>query len=402
MTRRTAFAVAAYAFTVNMAGTTLPTPLYPLYTHAYGYSPAAITVIFATYAIGVLLALVLVGRLSDELGRRPVLLAGLGLSAVSAAVFVAGGTLPLLLVGRLLSGLSAGIFTGTATAALADLAPEGRRMLATVTAAATNLGGLGLGTLLAGVLADVAPEPLRLPYVIDIALVVPGILLMLRMREPAANARGRFRPRPLHFRLPRDVRGVFAQAATAGFVGFAVSGLFGAVVPIFLAELLHETSHALSGGTVTLLFAASTLGQVAVVRMAPRRSLPVATALLIAGALLVAASIETRSLALLLLAAAVSGLGQGQCIGSGIQALHAATPPERRGEVDSTYFVVLYIALALPIIGVGIAVQAVGLRTAGTAFCVAAAVLGVVALTSLVLRPPAEERHEPQRLDSAS
>ena len=402
MTRRTAFAVAAYAFTVNMLGSTLPTPLYPIYTREFGYTSAVITVIFATYAIGVLLALILIGRLSDELGRRPVLVAGLGLSAASAAVFVAGGTLPYLLVGRLLSGLSAGIFTGTATAALADLAPPGRRMVATVTAAATNLGGLGLGTLLSGVLADVAPEPLRLPYLADLVLIAPGIGLLLRIPEPAKDARGRFRPRPLHFRLPKQVRGVFAQAATAGFVAFAVSGLFGAVVPTFLTVLLHQRSHALSGATVTLLFAASTLGQVAVVRMSPRRGLPVATALLVAGALLVGAAVAAESLALLLLAATVSGLGQGLCIGSGIQALHATTPPERRGEVDSTYFVVLYVALALPIIGVGLAVQAAGLRTAGTLFCVAAAVLGVVALVSLLLRPPAEQRHEPQRLDSAS
>src|SRR5205807_4344559 len=116
--RSPAFALTAYAFAVTMLGTTLPTPLYPLYRVRFGFSELMITVIFAIYASGVIVALVLVGRLSDEIGRRPVLLPGLAFSALSAVVFLLAQGLVPLLVGRVLSGFSAGTFTGTATATL--------------------------------------------------------------------------------------------------------------------------------------------------------------------------------------------------------------------------------------------------------------------------------------------
>jgi MFS family permease len=127
LTSAQGFAVGAYAFAVTMVGTTLPTPLYAFYRERFGFSELMITVIFATYAAGVITGLLLFGRVSDELGRRPVLLAGLALSAISAVCFLLAGGLAMLLVGRVISGLSAGIFTGTATALLVDLASSRRR-----------------------------------------------------------------------------------------------------------------------------------------------------------------------------------------------------------------------------------------------------------------------------------
>ena len=116
-------AVAA-AFAINMMGTTLPTPLYPIWQERLGFSQLTITVIFAAYAVGVIAALVIGGSWSDQLGRRPMLFAGLGFSAASACIFLIGDDLGLLLLGRVLSGVSAGIFTGTATAAVVELAIE--------------------------------------------------------------------------------------------------------------------------------------------------------------------------------------------------------------------------------------------------------------------------------------
>src|SRR5437588_5869735 len=123
-----------------MLGTTLPTPLYPIYQRQFGFSELLITVIFATYAASVIGGLFLFGRLSDDVGRRPLLFPGLALSALSAVAFLlAGGVLPML-AGRVLSGLSAAIFTGTATAAMVDLAPPKDRLRATTLAVAANLG----------------------------------------------------------------------------------------------------------------------------------------------------------------------------------------------------------------------------------------------------------------------
>src|SRR5436305_8316150 len=160
--RRAGFVAAALALAVAMLGTTLPTPLYPLYRARFGFSELTITVIFATYAVGVLAALLLFGSLSDQIGRRPVLMLGLGFSALSAVAFLVAASLGLLLAGRLLSGFSAGILTGTATATLVDLAPEERRGQATLVATMVNMAGLGCGALLAGMVCGWGPLPVRL------------------------------------------------------------------------------------------------------------------------------------------------------------------------------------------------------------------------------------------------
>ncbi len=170
-----------------MIGTTLPTPLYPLYQRRFGFSELTITVIFAVYAAGVIAALLLFGRLSDQIGRRPVLLLGLGFSALSAVVFLVANGLGLLLLGRVLSGFSAGIFTGTATATLVDLAGPERRSRATLIATVANIGGLGLGPLLAGLVAQWGTNPLRLTFWIDLALLVPAVLAVLALPEPVAD-----------------------------------------------------------------------------------------------------------------------------------------------------------------------------------------------------------------------
>ena len=164
VSRNTGFGLVAYAFLVTMIGTTLPTPLYPLFERRYSFGELMVTVIFAVYAFGVIAGLLAFGDVSDELGRKPVLMVGLAFSAASAFLFIFASSLVPIFAGRVLSGFSAGIFTGTATAMLVDLAPGGRRRLASFVAVIVNLGGLGLGTLLAGLLADYCSSPLRLPF----------------------------------------------------------------------------------------------------------------------------------------------------------------------------------------------------------------------------------------------
>ncbi len=138
-------ALLAYAFAAIMLGTTLPTPMYALYADRMHFTVLTTTVIFATYAVGVLFALLVFGRWSDAVGRRPMLLAGALCAIASAVVFLIAHSVPELLIGRLLSGLSAGIFTGTATAAVIESAPEGWRDRAPAVATVANMGGLGLG-----------------------------------------------------------------------------------------------------------------------------------------------------------------------------------------------------------------------------------------------------------------
>ena len=121
--RRIAFWLVALILTVTMLGTTLPTPLYVIYQAQWHFSAVIVTVTFAVYAAGVLTALLLAGRSSDQAGRKPVLAVALGASALSTIVFILAPDLGALIAARIVSGLSAGLMTGTATATLTELVP---------------------------------------------------------------------------------------------------------------------------------------------------------------------------------------------------------------------------------------------------------------------------------------
>ena len=386
--RSSAFWLVAVALAATMLGTTLPTPLYVLYQQQLGLAELMLTVIFAVYAAGVLTALLLLGRASDELGRRRVLLLGLACAALSAVVFLLAHGLGLLLVGRVLSGLAAGTFTGTATAALVDLAGAGQGRRATLVATAFNMGGLGLGPLLAGILVQFAPLPLRLPFWVDLGLVLLAALAVWSTPE-TVNVPEHPRLRIRRPDLPPQVRPVFLRAASAGCAGFAVLGLFTAVAPSFLLQLLHEPSHALSGLVVFTVFAASALGQVALAGRFGQRALAAGCVGLIVGMGLLVAGLASTSLALLIASAIVAGLGQGLCMRAGLEAINAHAPAQRRAGVASTYFVVMYIAISLPVLGVGIAATELGLQTAGIAFSVVIAAIAAIALATLT---PARSR----------
>ncbi len=380
--RTAGFTATALALVVGMMGTTLPTTLYALYRQRFGFSELMVTVVFAVYAAGVIAALLLLGRLSDQVGRRRMLLPALGLSALSAGVFLLADGLPLLLTGRIVSGFSAGIFTGTATATLVDLAPAGRRGRATLVAAVANMGGLGLGALLAGVVSQWAGAPLRLIFWVYLALLVPAAIGIWAMPEPLTSTS---RPR-LRARLPRvpsNLRKVFVRAALAAFAGFAVLGLFTAVAPAFLGQDLGVTNRAAVGLVVFSVFAASTAGQAMLALLPEDMALPAGCVALIAGMALLALSLAVSSLPLLVAASVTAGVGHGLSFRAGLAALNAGSPAAQRAEVASSFFVVAYIGISLPVIGEGALAQAIGLRPAGLAFAAAVAALAAVALTLL-------------------
>lgn len=371
----------AYAFVVTMLGTTMPTPVYPLYEKQFGFSSLIVTVVFATYAIGVIAALLVVGQRSDQVGRRRVLVPGLVIAAASSVVFLVADGLPLLFVGRLLSGLSAGMFTGTATAALLDFAGPEARGRATLVATVANIGGLGLGPLVAGVLVQFVSDPLRVPYAVHLALLAPAAFAIWLMPEPVKGANPGAPLQLQRLAVPREMRSTFIRASAAAFAGFAVTGLFTGVAPSVLGELLHQHSHLLTGALVSAVFAASIVGQLMLELIDAERAMPLGCAVMVVGIGLVAWSIAASSLGLLVAGAAASGLGMGMSFRAGLADVSRESPPERRGEVVSAFFVIAYLGLVIPIVGIGVLSQGIGLRTAGLVF---AGVVGAVALAVLV------------------
>jgi MFS family permease len=374
---------ASYLFAVAMLGVTLPTPLYPLYEQALGFSTLVTTVIYAAYSAGVMITLILFGGSSDHYGRRPVLLAGLACSAASAICFAARIGLPEIFAGRILSGLSAGFFTGTATAYVIDLAPRARRGRATLLAAAANMGGVGAGALLAGLTAQYLPAPLRTAYAADLALVAIGVVLLVRLPETAPSLDRRLDLRPC-LGIPRPARVMFARAAIAGGAGYAVNGYFLAVIPSTLQTQFIEHNHAVTGAVICLLFGASLVGQLAVPALGDERALGAGCLVLIAGMGLLAASLTESSLALLTAGAIIAGAGQGLSFRGGLALVRALSPQQQAGRVASTFFVVLYAAVSTAVIGVGIAAQNFGLRQTGIATAVIVAVLAAICAGSLV------------------
>ncbi|AIR98415.1 drug efflux protein [Streptomyces glaucescens] len=378
-----------------MAGTTLPTPLYGLYQQEFGFSELTVTVVYAVYAFGVIGVLLLAGNASDVVGRRPVLLCGLGFAAASAVCFLCATALGWLYAGRLLSGLSAGLFTGAATAYVMELAPRGDASRATFVATAANMGGLGCGPLLAGVLAQYAARPLHLPFLVHLALVACSAAVLLRLPETVRERRPLRTVRPQRPGLPPRVRAVFGPAAAAAFVGFALFGVFTSVSPSFLAQSLDVHDHALSGSVVALAFFSSTAGQLAVGRVGVGRSLPLGCAALLAGLALLAGALHWALLPLVVLSAVVGGVGQGLSFRGAVAAVARASGADRRAAVISALFVVAYTGISVPVIGVGVLSGPMGLEGAGLVFIACMAVLVSAAGGYLLRRPvPAPESGE--------
>ena len=384
--------VVGYLFTVVMLGGTVPAPLYPFYVRSLGLSPFMVTVVFAAYAVGTLTALLLGGGLSDRVGRRPVLAVAVLVAAASTAVFLLSPTVPGLLVGRVLSGLSVGLTTGTATAALAELHPD--RRTATTLATAANMGGLGLGPVLAGVLATHVPHPTTVPFLAFLVLLLPVAALLLVPETAPSSARSPREllrsVRPQRLSVPREGRSRFAAAAVAGFAAFALLGLFTSLTSQLLARELDSPTPQVVGLSIAVAFAAAVAGQLVSQRTAAERAALVGLVLLPVGAALVVVALATGSVALFLAAAVIGGAGIGAAFQSAVARVAALGSSSDRGAVTSAFFVVAYLGITVPVVGVGELATRTTLTTAALALAVLVAVLAVVgAVLTLRQRRPA-------------
>jgi MFS family permease len=364
----------AYLLTAMMMGTTLPTPLYVIYQGQWHFSSWLITLIFASYAGGVLTSLLLAGRSSDQVGRRPVLGVAIALSALSAVVFILAPGLAWLFVGRVLSGLSAGLVTGTATAALAETVGGSSSRRATRVATAANMGGLGLGPLVAGLFAQFGPNPTVLVFEVYLGVLAVAALGLVVLPESLAIRQ----PLTLRFTglgIPTVGRGEFISAGVAVFTAFALLGLFSSLVPSFLSEVLHQQSHAVSGAVVFAMFASAAVVAVLLSRFATRPVVLSGLGILLPALALIVAGLSQASMVLFLIGTIVGGVAVGAIFIGSLSTANRLAPAENRGRVVSTYFVFAYVGLTIPVIAVGIAAQNVGDFRAVLVCAIALAVL---------------------------
>jgi hypothetical protein len=378
-----AFWVVGYVFTVTMAFSTIPAPLYVLYQARDHFGALLVTVIFAAYAVGVMASLFLAGHVSDWLGRRRMVATAVGVNMLSGIVFLAWPAVPGLITGRVISGISIGMLTATATAYLSELhatarpGEPGRR--AEVVATAANLGGLGLGALLAGLLAQYAGHALQLPFLVSEALMLAGALALAATPETVTRPRPRPRYHPQRVSVPAADRSAFFAAILAAVGAFALFGLFTSLAPGFIAGTLGDRSHALAGLATFVVFGAAALAQIALSRAATSRQLRIGLSTLTVGLALVTIAVWLPSLTFFLLGGAVAGAGAGAAFKGSVSTVIAIAPATRRGETLAGLFLAAYFGIAVPVLGLGLATQFVSTQTAVLGF---AAVLAVAAIAS--------------------
>ena len=379
---RVAFWLAALVLGITMLGTTLPTPLYVIYQGQWHFSALVVTLTFAVYAVAVLATLLLAGRSSDQAGRKPVLAVALGASALSTVAFILAPDVGVLFVGRILSGISAGLMTGTATAALAELVPASASRRASLVATVANMGGLGLGPLIAGLFAQYAPDPTVLVFEVYLGvLAVAGLCLLLvpetvlPRRRPALRFAG--------LGIPERGRSEFIAAGAAGFAAFALLGLFAALAPTFLGTVLHQNNHAVQGGVVFLLLAVGAVTQVTLFRFNSRRVVMAGLGVFLAALALIVAALAEASMALLLTGTVVGGIAVGAVFLGSLATANRLAPPGQRGQVLSAYFVACYTGLIIPVIGVGVATEFISDYAAVLALSVVLAGLCLLSLARI-------------------
>jgi len=386
----------ALAFVAITIGGTLPTPLYALYAERLDASTALMTVVYGAYALGALAALLLFGGLSDAVGRRPVLLGAIAVAALSSALFVLADGLPALLAARVLSGLSVGAAAAAVTAQLTDprrlAGPHVGRGLATL----ANLGGLALGPVLAGVLAQHAPGPTTLTYAVHLALLALGAAAVAGVPETVVR-RGRVVLRPQRLAVPASVRPVFVRAAGASAASFAVLGLFAGLAARVVRDELGSPSLVLVGLAAGATFGAAALAQLAVARLGAPRALRAGLVLLPAGLAVLVAGLVLALPAAFVLAALVAGSGAGLAFVAALALLGAAAPPDRRAEVVSSLLVVAYAAMSVPVVGVGAATAVTSLTAATIALAALAATLAVAVLAAHTRTDPRRSPQWPSR-----
>jgi predicted MFS family arabinose efflux permease len=382
-----AYALSAAIIGFALFGSATPSPLYETYSRLWGFSPVVLTLVYATYAIGVLAALLLAGRASDEAGRRPVLLMALSGLILASVLFTLAESVVWLFVARLVQGLATGLALGTASAGLLDFHPRQDPEGAGLTNGVVSAAGLGFGALVSSALVQLLPAPRLLPYVLVLVLFALALVGVLLMPEPVAS-RSQLRLTPQRPQVPASVRRPFVVAALAVTSAYSIGGLFFALGPQLAGQVFETGDHVVTGISLFLLTGVGALAQLAYGRRAAWVGVAGGSVALAAGVGLIALSASEDAAAPLLIGSVIGGAGFGLAFLGALRNLSAAIPPDHRAGVMSAFFVVGYTSLSVPAVLAGLAVTPLGLESTFEIFgTVVAALALVVALQAWRTRP---------------
>jgi Major Facilitator Superfamily len=366
-----------------------PSPLYGVYQAQWRFSAITLTVVFAAYALLLLVTLLVFGSVSDYLGRRRVILAGLAMAAGACGLFLAVDDVGLLFAARALHGAAVGTATSALGAALIDLQPPGSRRAPVVTTAAALLG-LAAGGLGTSALVQYGPAPTHLIWWLLLGADLAAAAAVLAMPETTPGQPGvlaSLRPRVT---VPRQARGTFAMALPCLIAVWMTSGFYLALGPSLAAQVLRSPDLLWGGLVIFLLAGIGTAATVVFRGISGPAAMLAGCVALLAGAVVTLAAIQTVSAAAFLAGTAVAGAGFGTAMLGAFRTISTRAAPGQRAGLIAAYFIASYTAFSIPVVAAGVATTHVGLHRTALVYCTVIAVLAAVAAASLIFgrRPP--------------
>jgi MFS family permease len=396
--RSTAFWSIAALLVLVLAASGVPSPLYRVYQERFGFSSGVLTTVFAVYAFALLVALLVVGALSDHVGRRPVLAGALVLQAGAMVLFLLADGVGWLLAARVVQGLATGAMTGALGAALLDFQRSDRPLGPLVNSASPGLG-LSLGAVGAGLLVEFVPAPTDWVFGVltgVFLLSAVGVLLLPESSPRTPGALASLRPQ-VH--VPRPQRPAFLVVLPCLAATWALGGLYASLGPSLVAGVFGVDDHLVGSLLILALNGTGLVGSLAVRGVAPDRAMVVGALIFAVGVAGTVGALLSGSLAFFFVAAVVSGFGFGSAfLGAMATVTRGVVPGERAGLLSSV-FVVSYVMFSVPAIAAGIAAGRIGLERTAEIYGAAVIVLALSAAVSLVLRRRRTEepgRREPE------
>ncbi|MBS1164511.1 MAG: transporter [Proteobacteria bacterium] len=380
--KRRGLALHAVTLIAFLAASSAPTPLYPLYQAAWGFSALMITVIFAVYAAALLTTLLFFGALSNHWGRRPVIVLALAAELLAMALFLMAQDGGWLLAARLVQGFATALATTSLAAALLDI---DHKAGATINSIAPMIG-MGVGALGSGLLAQVAPAPLRFVYGLLIAVFLVQMLRSARSAETAASLSAtRWSPRP-RIDVPEAARKAFLRVAPLNIATWALGGFFLSLMPSLIRDMSGGATTWLGGGAVAALTFAGTVAIVTYRNKTASAGLATGGLMLSLGTAVILGGVYLASPTLLMAGALVSGIGFGAGFLGAIRSINANVTASERAGLMSAFYFESYLANSVPAMIAGYAARHIGLAETATGF---GAFIIALALLSLAL-PDAE------------